>query len=176
MQGLAIKQSFLQRLDAWARYMTPAALTLLLALISVLPVQIPGFAVVGPGLVLMAVYYWAIYRPEVLPFALVFLLGLFHDTLTGSPLGLSALIYMLAYGLVAGQRRFFLGKSFGVVWWGFMLVAAAAESLRWLLVSIYFGVPVSPTPGMFAYLMTVAFYPLGTLAMAAVHRILPQRA
>ena len=163
----------LQRLDIGCRCALPALLTLVLALINVIPLQAPGFAPVAPTMVLASLYYWAIYRPTMTPLWAVFLIGLFEDIVTGAPMGVNAAIYLIAFGLVAGQRRVFLGKSFGVVWWGFMLVAGAAEALRWVLISALGGLIVDPMPGLFTYISSIAIYPVLSLLLAALHRILP---
>lgn len=126
-------------------------------------------------LVLPCLYYWAIYRPQVVPLIAVFLIGVFEDLLTGAPLGMNALGYLVAFGLVAGQRRFFLGKSFSLVWWGYMLVAAAVLGLRWLLFCLLSGTIVDPMPGLFTYFSSVAVYPVLTLLLAVTHRLLPQQ-
>ena len=91
----------------------------------------------------------------------------------GVPIRWYALAYLAAYGLVAGQRRVFLGKSFGVVWWGFMLVAGAVEGLRWLLISALGGTVLDPMPGFFAYVSSVAVYPLLSLLFTSVHKLIP---
>ncbi len=163
----------LQRVDIGCRCALPALLTLLLALINILPLHAPGFAPVAPMMVLASLYYWSIYRPTMTPLWVVFLIGLFEDIVTGAPMGVNASIYLIAFGLVAGQRRVFLGKSFGVVWWGFMLVAGAAEALRWMLISALGGLVIDPMPGLFAYISSIALYPVLSLLFAALHRILP---
>ena len=168
-----MQMTFLQRLDLYLRFSLPVALTILLAILGVVPLHAPGFAPVAPMLVLASLYYWAIYRPQMMPLILVFLVGLFHDILIGGPLGVNALAYLAAYGLVAGQRRVFLGKSFGVVWWGFMLVAGAVESLRWLLISALGGTVLDPLPGFFTYVSSVGVYPLLSLLFSSVHKLIP---
>ena len=168
-----MQMSFLQRVDLYLRFSLPVVLTSLLAILGIVPLHAPSFAQVAPMLVLASLYYWAIYRPQMMPLILVFLLGLFHDILTGSPLGVNTLAYLAAYGLVAGQRRVFLGKSFGVVWWGFMLVAGAVEGLRWVLISALGGTILDPLPGFFAYVSSVAVYPLLSLLFTSVHKLIP---
>lgn len=163
-----------QRVETGIRLVLPVLFTAILALASVLPLPIPGFAPVSPMMVLGSIYFWAIYRPQVMPLVAVFLLGGFEDILTGAPLGVSSFAYLACFALVAGQRRFFLGKSFGVIWWGFMLVAASVEALRWLLVSVMNGVILDPTPGFFAYVTSIALYPILTLLFIATQNILPQ--
>ena len=86
------------------RLLTPGALTLAAVFVSVVPVGLSGLPEVTPFFALMAVYHWSIYRPELLPAPVVFVLGLAQDGLTGGPLGLFALILIVVYGLVSTQR------------------------------------------------------------------------
>ena len=171
-----IKQTPLQKIDAFGRRMIPALFSIFLVLLSVTPLHIPDYATIAPAFLLMTVYYWAIYRPDVMPFLLVFMLGLLQDILSGGPAGMNACIMLIAFGLVVSQRRFFIGKSFPVIWWGFMLLAAGAGSLTWVLTAILTDTVVAPLPGIFAFLMSIAVYPLLTLAFAAIHRLLPPSA
>jgi len=171
-----MKQTPLQKLDAFGRCAMPALFAVLLVLLSVTPLQIPGYSTIAPSFLLMAVYYWAIYRPDVMPFILVFALGLLQDILSGGPPGLNAWVLLIAFGLVVSQRRFFIGKSFPVIWWGFMLLAAGAGSLTWVLTAILSDTVVAPLPGIFSFLMSIAVYPMLTLVFAAIHRLLPPSA
>lgn len=155
-----MKPSLWHRLDALARRLTPFALTLVLVVVSVVPLHIPGFARVAPLLPLIAVYHWAIYRPRLLPAFAVFVIGLLQDTLTGTPIGVNALVFIGVYGVVLSQRRFFAGKSFAVVWLGFTVVAAGAALSSWILVSVYNLTLVAPRAVLFQYLMTLGVFPL----------------
>ena len=62
-----MSETFWQRLDKAARSITPFGLTLFLVILSVVPMRIPGYAEIAPVLALMAVYHWAIYRPNLMP-------------------------------------------------------------------------------------------------------------
>jgi rod shape-determining protein MreD len=151
-----------QRLDSFARRLLPLVLTLLLAVVGVLPFHIPGLSPVAPAFSLMAVYYWAIFRPDLLPAPLVFAAGVLQAVLSGLPLGVEALALLGAYSIVASQRRFFLGKSFVVMWWGFLLVAAGALAAEWALVSVLRDAIVDPRPVAVEFVMTLAFFPFVT--------------
>ncbi len=147
------------RLETAVRGLTPFILTLSLAMLTVVPLRIPDFAPVTPALTMIAVYYWSIYRPDLLPMAAVFAVGVFQDALAGMPLGLTALVLITVQYAVIAQRRFFHGKTFLVEWWGFMLVAPVAAFVSWLLASLYFGTLVAPRPLGFQLLLSVALYP-----------------
>jgi rod shape-determining protein MreD len=156
--------SFLNRLDAWARNLAPFALTLLMLVIGTTPLHLPYFVPLGPGLAMISVYYWAIHRPDLLPAPAVFAIGLIGDLMGAAPLGVGTLILLLVYAIALSQRRLFFGQPFLVVWWGFMMIAAGAMSLGWILSSIVGGGALDPKPTIFSYLMTLALYPaLGDL-------------
>ncbi len=127
-----MKPGFWSRIDLFARHSTPFVLTLMLVLVNGVPLHVAGLERVGPVLPLMAVYHWAIYRPDLLPFFAVFLIGLLHDMLSGGVVGVNALVYPLVYWAVQSQQKFFIGKSFAVVWLGFSLVGAGATLVTWL--------------------------------------------
>lgn len=148
-----------QRLDHWARALTPAGLTLALVVVNAVPLQVPGLTPVLPVLALIGVFHWAIYRPELLPPFAVFIAGLLQDTLAGTPIGVYVLVFLAVYGGVVFQQRFFLGKSFTIVWVGFAIVAALASVATWTLVAILYGTLIDPRPVVFQLFLTVGVYP-----------------
>lgn len=163
------------RLDAIARNATPFVLSMLLVLGAGLPLYIPGYGAIAPDLVLPAVFYWSIYRPDLLPGAAVFAIGIFQDVLIGAPLGVNTLSLVLVHSIVVSQRRFFRGKSFAVAWWAFTIVAAGAAVLIWLLMSSLHLTIIDPLPGIFRLVMTVALYPFLTWVFARTqHAVLHQ--
>jgi len=161
-----MKRSVWMRMDKWAWRLTPFALTLILVIVNMIPMHIPGYARVVPLLSLMAVYHWTVFRPELLPAAAVFVIGLLQDILSGTPIGIHALVFLIVYGVVISQRRFLAGKSFAVVWLGFSIVATGAAVISWVLMSMYHAALVDPRPVFFQYLLTLGvFPPLGWLLM-----------
>lgn len=165
--------TFWLRFDRFGRNLIPVSMTLCLVLFSAVPVPIPGYSMVVPLFPLCAVYFWSINRPQALPPVVVFALGLIQDALAGTPLGLHAVMLLLAYGMVTSQRRFFIGKSFGVIWWGFMLVALIAIVVAWLLASVASGSVIRPGPAGFQFLLTLALYPVLAIMLIGAQRLLP---
>ena len=160
------------RFEGAVRGLTPFILTLALAMLTVVPLRIPDFAPVTPSLTVIAVYYWSIYRPDLLPLAAVFGVGLFQDALAGTPLGLTALVLITMQYVVITQRRFFHSKTFLVEWWGFMLVAPVAAFASWLLASMYFATLVAARPMGFQLLLSIALYPCLALLFSRVQHYL----
>ncbi len=158
--------ALLLRLDRLSRSIAPLTLSVGLLIVAVLPFRLPGLGRIAPDVALIAVFYWAVYRPDLFPAAAAFLLGLFHDVLIGGPLGASAFVLLLAHGLVRSQRRFFAGKSFPVVWWAFGLVAAGAALIGWIAAMVLAFAPVDIAPALFQWVLTMALYPFLTWLFA----------
>jgi len=154
--------TFWQRLDTIARRILPVAITLMLAMAAAVPLHVPGYAAVAPAVTLISVYYWTIFRPDLMPAAAVFGIGLFQDVLSGTPLGVNALVMLLVFAVVLGQRRFFLGKSFLVMWWGFALVVMGAFAATWMVLSSLEGAVLDPLPAVFQGTVTAAVFPAVT--------------
>lgn len=155
-----MKPTFWQRFDLVMRGITPFFLTLVLVLLGQVPLHIPGFAEVAPLLPLMAVYHWAIYRPDLLPAVAVFFAGLLQDALSGMPFGINAAVYVIVHMTVMSQQMFFTGRSFLIIWLGFTLVAAGAALLTWVLTTVMFSAYIAPEAAVVQYLVTVGMFPL----------------
>lgn len=155
-----MKPSLWVKLDTVARQITPFGLTMVFTLLTVLPLQVPGLGVTGPVWTIMGLYYWALYRPDLMPAVTVFLVGLMLDALSGTPLGGNALVFLMAHRLVVTQRRFFYGKPFAIVWLGFGLVAAGAFAASWLLTSLWHGTIIGQRILVLQYTLTVCLFPL----------------
>lgn len=161
----------LQRDLGYTARLVPFVTSLLMVFASVVPLNLPGFAVVMPAFALMAVFHWTVYRPDLLPLSAVFVLGLLVDLLNGTPyVGLSALVLLLARSAVFGQRRLFINQPFAIVWLGFFVLTAGAFALLWALVSLLHGAILDLRPFVFEAVLTVACYPVASYLLARVHR------
>lgn len=147
------------RLDVVARSISPFFVTLLLVLFALLPLHIADLSPIVPALALIGVFFWSVHRPDLMPIWAVFLIGLAQDVLTGGVIGPGIIGLLVAHALVVWQHRFFLAASFAVIWFAFMMVAAAALAVTWLLTCIAMVEPLDPGPVVFQYLVTLAFYP-----------------
>ena len=168
-----MKGTVWQRLDFVARMMIPMLDSLCLVVVTVLPLRLPEASFVVPALALMAVYYWGLHRADLLPVSAIFFIGFLQDILSGGPLGIHTLSFLVVYGICVSQRRFFYGKSFMVVWWGFMVIAGGALILEWALTSVFLERLVSPRSIYFKYMMTIALYPVVTWFFVRMQRALP---
>ncbi|HEX3863935.1 MAG TPA: rod shape-determining protein MreD [Stellaceae bacterium] len=154
----------------------PIATTVAAAIVSILPVQAPGYAALTPAFTLMAVYHWTIYRPDLLPPVGLFAVGVAHDMLSGGPVGISALVLLLARAAVLRYRRIFINRTFPFVWAGFTVLSATALLSLWALHCLMQLSLLDLRTTMFRGVATVAIFPLASFALGRTQRALMETA
>ncbi len=106
------------------------------ALLYSAPVGIGGIDVPMPWLPLLPVFFWGLLRPDLARAIAAFCVGLFQDLVSGGPLGVWALAYLVAFAVVAPQRDALAGQSRSAVWIGFaifvVLAGVVAYAAGWL--------------------------------------------
>ena len=160
----------LPRVNNGAARMLPVATTMLAALISVLPVRIPGYAALTPVFTLMAAYHWTIYRPDLLPPLALFAIGLTEDLLAGSPIGLNALLLLVTRSAVLGYRRYFINRTFPFVWTGFTLLTIVALLAMWALHCLLNLAFLDFRNTVIRAALTIALFPLASFLLGRVQR------
>lgn len=167
-----MKTTFAQRMDLWARHWMPTATTAALVILGAVPLGIPGYPQIAPAYTLMAVFYWSVYRPDLIPPPAIFCLGVAQDLLSGYPLGLTALVFLAVYGVTLTQRQTFLTKPFFIAWFGFVVIAFGAFLMSWMLMCLFNLTWIVPQPVLFQYALTVAAFPLLAWVFVRIHRYL----
>ena len=165
---------WLRQLDARLRLLLPFASAVCAVLIDVLPLLGLGPWGLTPFSTLCVVYFWSLYRPDLFGTLAAFATGMVYDALAGLPLGLTALILILARQLVIVQRRFFVARSFLVVLSCFLLLAPAVEIARWLLACVWWGRLFPFQPIALSLLLTMALYPIASVLLTRVDSRIPR--
>ncbi len=160
----------LPRVNSGVARLLPLATTVLAAVISILPVRVPGYAALTPAFTLMAVYHWTIYRPDLLPPIGLFAIGLAQDLLAGAPIGAGALVLLVARAMVLRYRRYFINRSFPFVWSGFTLLGAAAMLGLWGLHCLMQFSLFDLRTTVFRTVLTVAIFPVGSFVLGRSQR------
>lgn len=155
-----------------SRYAIVTVAVLGLFCLSVIPMQAGGIDDIRPPFLLMAIYYWTIFRPRLLSPVAVFLIGLVIDLVTALPLGMTALVFTAVQWVTRTQRKFLIGQSFIVIWWGFLLMAFAAALLHWGLFCLLHFTLMPVQPVLMGALLGVCTFPLVALPLYLVHRML----
>ncbi len=126
----------------------------------------------APDLAFMAVYFWRMVRPDLLRPSAVFLVGFLLDALSGAPLGMSSLAYLIAILMVGRLAQVIVPLS-GLFWFGgFVLAAATVTVLSWVVVSLWSLSFVPLLPLAVSLIWTVLLYPLMGMALMLVMRLL----
>lgn len=162
----------LPRVNSGIARILPIATTVLAAVIAILPVRVPGYTALTPAFTLMAVYHWTIYRPDLLPPLGLFAVGLAQDLLAGAPVGVSALMLLLARAAVLRYRRYFINRTFPFVWTGFMLLGAAAMFSLWALYCLIQQSFFDLRSTVFRTVLTIAIFPAASFALGRTQRAL----
>lgn len=165
-----------QKLEQFLRQAAPSLATFLLVLLSVTPLPIPSYGAVAPVLPMIAIYYWAAHRPDLLPFGVVFVAGLLLDILAGGPLGLHSFVFLICQFLVVTQRRLLVGQPFLFLWCGFVVVHLLATFLEWMAFGIYAN-DIQPIGSpLISALITMALFPMIAWLLLQMQRGLLRRA
>lgn len=162
-----------ERIDSHLRLLAAYGVMLSIFMLSTVSLSLPISGTFEMPLVFIVIYYWAIYRPTLIPVWLVFVAGLAFDLLSASPLGLNAFIYIVLRWIVVDQRLFLGSQPFITVWIGYVFASFMSVFLQWALFGIInFGwPPVSSALSMFG--IGIVIYPVLSLLLHLSHRLLP---
>lgn len=162
-----------QKLDYLSRMILPALTTVILLLLTMLPMGMSGIAYFLPDICLISIYYWSIFRPSTMPFWFLFLLGILRDALFGSLLGLSSLVFIFFRVIVLMQQRYLFKETFTAMWFSFAGATALGLLLLWMLASAYSGTLLSLEAAFMQWVFTCGAYPLAHSGFGYVYKHLP---
>lgn len=165
---------WVRQLDVQLRALAPFTTALFAVLLDVVPWPGLGPASLSPFSTLCVVYFWSIYRPDLFTASAAFLIGLVYDGLAGLPLGMNSLALLLVRHLVVTQQRFFLARSFPVIWFCLALLAPGVIGVRWLLGCLWWGRWFALEPLLFEVVLTLALYPPISWLLGRIHNQIPR--
>lgn len=169
-----MKDSLYEKWRLFGLHGIPLWTTLLLMFLCLIPSDLVGISRFCPTVGLICVYYWSLKRGYIFGYISAFTVGFFMDVLSSSPLGINILLMMLTVFAVQWPARYFQSASFSINWFIFAVVASGVFVLKWLLLSVYYKLLISPNEIMFNYLATVLFYPLVAAINTGIQKLLPQ--
>jgi rod shape-determining protein MreD len=159
-----------QRLDQGMKWALPLLTTLLFIVIGIAPWPLPYLGQVTPVFVLITIYYWAVYRPDLFHPSSVFLVGLLYDAINAFPFGTSALVFVALHQFALSQRRFFVGHSFFMLWTGFALTALLAMAAHWTILSLWYLKMMPVVTPLLQLLLTILVFPVPAWVLIRLQR------
>ena len=104
------------------------------------------------------IYYWSLKRPGSLGYGLIFISGLFNDSVVGIPLGLSSLSYLLICFFSAYLRNITLRPNLIKDWFFFGFTVLVVNTLIYLISNLFFNVQFIYEDILVNILFTFLFY------------------
>ena len=171
--GVKSTDNLLGKWDAW-RNLLPMLVLIVFAFVQQVPTRIPELSYMTPSLVIAGLFYWCIYRVDLVPLLGIFVLGIFEDIMTNDLFGFHALIFLIISAVCRWHRRFFYKQEFIVLWAGLSVLVLGISILKWLLYMIVHTQLLSYYPLLFSALATIFIYPIVALLMSIIHNRLPE--
>ena len=144
------------------RAVLPFVISLIAAVVSNISVGLETLPNAAPFLTLIVVFFWSSRRPELLPPIIVFIIGLWHDSVVGAPIGLTSLLLLAARAAVTEQNIFVFSQSFLLGWIGFSVICFGVIVLKWMLASWTAGLLLTIGPFFVQLLLSIVAYPAST--------------
>jgi len=171
------RSGFTSTAGAIVAVITPFLCSVIAVALANMPVSLLGGLVPPPLFALMPVYFWCLVRPDLMPPALAFAIGILEDLFSGGPPGVWAAAFVAAYAVVDRQRDTFAGLSGIGAILGFAAAMLVASITAYIIVSIYYGLLPPIAPLVVEIAVSVLFYVPAAIALGFLHRRLvgPQR-
>ncbi len=145
------------------------AMAMAAILIEVAPLGLSAGASSAPDLVAVAVFFWALRRPEATPILLVFLVAILRDLLAGGPVGAGALTLVIAAVMVRARNGAHLPPH--LEWALFAIFAFATAFGAWLMVWITAGGAPALSTVLSRAALSVMVYPAIYVIFQGVFRV-----
>lgn len=153
----------------------PNLVALLLLLISSLPIAVAGAAFFFPLVDMMFIFYFTIYRSNSTSNLFIFILGLTRDLLQGTPIGLSALIYLVLRFMIISISHQFRRGDFSIIWQVFALGMLITTVLKCAILYLLIGTPLMAMDyAIMQLLVSVALYPIFHWLFNLVNILVPE--
>lgn len=156
------------------RLMFAQCICLFFLLFDLINFSVPLMGEIRPYLFLMTIYYWAIFRPTLLPALWIFVLGILYDVVLGFPLGLHSILFLVVQYIVRRQRLYLMGQPFTLVWLGFVITCSLVALCEWGFFSALHLQPMPFMSGMFSFLCSAVVFPFIQMMLLFNHRLLPE--
>ncbi|HEX4078889.1 MAG TPA: hypothetical protein VHX61_08470 [Rhizomicrobium sp.] len=150
----------------------PFVLALLGTLVANFPISLTGGVLPVPLFGLMAVYFWGLVRPDLMPPWAALLVGLAEDLLSGGPPGIWATSFVASYIFVDRLRDSLAGLASHGAILGFAAAVLVAAGTAFAIVAVYYWrlPPIGPVMGAVA-VNVVWYIPAVWLMNKAQHHL-----
>lgn len=131
---------------------------ILFVITNVSDVRIAGLSNIIPLFDLMMIFYFGAFK-NVFGIWFIFLLGIWNDALNGTPLGTTALCYILLvkfFSLL--NQKMVIKEKFIQIWQQFIAFCFLFLLMKWAILSIFNGAPYSLVTPAVQFVLSSALY------------------
>lgn len=118
-----------------------------------------------PPISFAVIFFCAAFAPRLMPYFVLFVLGLLHDIIAMQPFGLAALQFVALRILITTQGRLITSFPFVMQWAVFSMATLLLLLAQWIVMGMHLGHVFPLSFATFPWLSVTALYPL-------VHRLL----
>jgi rod shape-determining protein MreD len=140
-----------------------------------IPKHVWGFNHIVPLLPLMPIFYWARLQTGEMPFWFVAMIGILYDAVHSTPLGMSAILYLIFTALIHSQSKYIHKEAFVVMWGYFVSLLGMICAAQWLMMAMLNGKLYGFVPALLQVLITACLYPFFHKIFDAIHEHVKQR-
>jgi rod shape-determining protein MreD len=168
-----MRRSVWGRIESLSWSLWPVGSVFILLLLGVFPRRLFLIPDLLPLLPLIAIHYWRLFRPQLMPYWTILLLGIIQDAVFGLPIGLSGFLYMFYMLVLDSQRRIFVREAFIAIWFGFAVMSLIFVIIQWGMLWWLENIAAPLKNPLISWLLTSCFYPALHLLFNKVYRSLP---
>lgn len=155
-----MRETFKTLLPFLGAYFVALFSIILLELVFYLPRTNEFMNLLRSAPVYAGIYFWLSQRPDAFNLLSAFIIGGITDVLTGTPLGINIITFLVLYLISA--RLFFLFniQKFSYSWLLFALATLLTLLFKGIALSIFYRHFIPLNPLLFEFFLTVILYPL----------------
>ncbi|MDB4119731.1 rod shape-determining protein MreD [Candidatus Pelagibacter sp.] len=109
---------------------------------------------------ILFISYWTLKNPHYLSYGSIFIAGLVNDVVTGLPIGISSLCYLLICAVTAYLRNITLRPNFMNDWLSLLFTILLVNSIQVMSLDLIFSIDVNYMRYSINSGFTFVFYPL----------------
>ena len=108
----------------------------------------------------IVIFYWVLKNPDTLGYGFIFLAGIVNDVITGLPIGVSPITYLVLAGFAAYVRYLTVQPSLVYDWIVFVPSVAVTNSVYFYILRIFFDIQINYITLALNTGVTILFYPV----------------
>ncbi len=133
--------------------------------------RIPGLSSISPDYGLCVLYFWTLYRPDLVPLSLLLGIGVLIDIVSGGVIGKTPFLWFLVYGIILSQRHFLIKANFVLLWAALGGLFLLEHGVEWISICLFKHKETSLVPFCISFLLTLGVYPFISFLLSRVRSI-----